>query len=56
LQTRRLDKSFEGLNSSLAHSAHEWWPQKNMCEQVDFAWTACINPAAKVLKDGNYLI
>jgi len=37
---RRLAKSFQGLNSSLAQSSAETFLHKNMCKLLDF----CLNP------------
>jgi len=36
LQTQKLAESFEGLNSSLAQSAAEIFPCKDMCKLLDF--------------------
>jgi len=36
LQTWRLAKSFEGLNSSLVQSSAEIFPLKHMCKLLDF--------------------
>jgi len=36
LQSQRLAKSFEGMNSSLAQSLAGIFPCKNMCKLMDF--------------------
>ena len=45
---RRLAKSFEGLNNSLAQSSTEVFPHKNTCKLLDFSLNQL---EAKVLKD-----
>jgi len=39
LRTQRLAESFEGMSSSLAHSAKELWTCQDTCKQLDFAGT-----------------
>jgi len=46
VRTRRLAKSFEGLNSSLTQSAEELWTCKDTCKLLCLAETTL---AAKVL-------